>query len=66
MSIIKICTDNSSIAILNGIAYTLELFFTFFPKTLYNNPDNIPGTIFIVLTMFVAYIVVLRYLESET
>lgn len=28
MSIIKICTDNSSIAILNGIAYTLELFFT--------------------------------------
>ena len=48
------------------IFYCSCSFIAFFPKTLYNNPDNIPGTIFIVLTMFVAYIVVLRYLESET
>lgn len=104
-SIIKICTGNSSIAILGGTAIHLGIliflsltiretclkfqekeyekgwwklclipvffycsfsFIAFFPKTLYDNPDNIPGTIFIVLTMFVSYIVVLGYLESET
>ncbi|MCI8281810.1 MAG: GHKL domain-containing protein [Lachnospiraceae bacterium] len=40
-------------------------FIGFFPHTLYENPDNIPGTIFIAITMFVSYIVVLRYLNSE-
>lgn len=38
----------------------------FFPYTLYDNPHNIPGILFIVITMFVSYIVVLRYLETET
>lgn len=41
-------------------------FLAFFPHTLYDNPDNITGTIFFIITMFVSYVVVLRYLESET
>lgn len=41
-------------------------FIAFFPNTLYDNPDNISGIIFFVITMFVSYIVVLRYMESES
>lgn len=41
-------------------------FIAFFPHTLYDNPDNIPGIVFILITMFISYIVVLRYLESES
>lgn len=41
-------------------------FIAFFPNTLFDNPDNIPGILFAVITMFVSYIVVLRYLESES
>lgn len=41
-------------------------FIAFFPNTLFDDPDNIPGTLFAVITMFVSYIVVLRYLESES
>lgn len=41
-------------------------FIGFFPHTLYENPGNIPGTIFIIITMIVSYIVVLRYLKSES
>lgn len=41
-------------------------FIAFFPNTLYDNPDNIPGILFIVITMFVSYAVVIRYLESES
>lgn len=37
----------------------------FFPYTLYDNPSNIPGTIFFIVTMFISYIVALHYLESE-
>ena len=40
-------------------------FTAFFPNTLYDNPDNIPGILFMVITMFVSYAVVIRYLESE-
>lgn len=41
-------------------------FIAFFPHTLHENTDNIPGVIFFLITMFVSYIVVLRYLESES
>lgn len=41
-------------------------FLAFFPHTLYENPDNIPGTIIFIITMFVSYVVVLRYVESES
>ncbi|NBI86607.1 GHKL domain-containing protein [Lachnospiraceae bacterium] len=41
-------------------------FIGFFPYTLYDHPENIPGIIFIVITMFVSYIAVLRYLQSES
>lgn len=40
-------------------------FLAFFPNTLYENPDNIPGTMIFIITMFVSYVVVLRYIESE-
>ncbi len=38
----------------------------FFPYTLDDNPQNIPGVILFLLTMFISYVVVLRYLESES
>lgn len=40
-------------------------FLAFFPNTLYDNPDNIPGVILIMVTMFVSYVTVLRYVQSE-
>ena len=36
----------------------------FFPYTLYEYPQNIPVSIFLMITMLVSYIVVLRYLDS--
>lgn len=41
-------------------------FIAFFPHSLYENPDNIPGSVFFVITMFVSYVVVLRYVQSES
>ena len=41
-------------------------FTAFFPHTLYDNPANIPGILFFIITMFVSYVVVLHYLESES
>lgn len=37
----------------------------FFPYTLYEYPENIPVSIFLMITMLVSYVVVLRYLHSE-
>lgn len=37
----------------------------FFPRTLYEDPENILGILCFVVTMFVSYIVVLQYVESE-
>ncbi|MDE5938497.1 MAG: GHKL domain-containing protein [Lachnospiraceae bacterium] len=38
----------------------------FFPYTLYDHPENILVSIFLMITMLVSYVVVLRYLDSET
>lgn len=38
----------------------------FFPYTLYEYPHNILVSIFLMITMLVSYVVVLRYLHSET
>ncbi len=38
----------------------------FFPYTLYDNPHNILGVLVFILTMFVSYVVVIRYVESES
>lgn len=38
----------------------------FFPNTLYDHPDNILVSILLMLTMLVSYVVVFRYLDSET
>ncbi len=40
-------------------------FVAFFPRTLYENPQNIPGIIFFTITMLVSYVVVLQYIETE-
>ncbi len=45
--------------------YCSVSFIAFFPHTLYDNPDNIIGTVFIIITMFASYIIVLSYIESE-
>lgn len=41
-------------------------FLAFFPCTLDENPRNIPGVIFFIITMIISYVVALRYLESES
>ena len=38
----------------------------FFPITLEDNPQNIPAVLSFIITMFVAYVVVIRYMESES
>ncbi len=38
----------------------------FFPYTLYDNPQNIPGILCMMITMCVSYVVVLRYIESDS
>lgn len=38
----------------------------FFPYTLYEYPNNILVSIFLMITMLVSYVAVLRYLDSET
>ena len=45
--------------------YCSTTFTAFFPRTLDENPGNIVPTIFLISTMFVSYVVVLRYVESE-
>ncbi|MDE6889463.1 MAG: GHKL domain-containing protein [Eubacterium sp.] len=40
-------------------------FVAFFPRTLYEDPQNIPGIIFFTITMLVSYVVVLQYIETE-
>lgn len=37
----------------------------FFPHTLYENPDNILIAVFLMVTMFVSYMVVVHYIYSE-
>lgn len=37
----------------------------FFPYTLYENPENTLGILCFIVTMFVSYIVVFRYIESD-
>ena len=41
-------------------------FLAFFPYTLDENPCNIPGVIFFIITMIISYVVALRYLKSES
>lgn len=41
-------------------------FLAFFPYTLDENPRNIAGVIFFIITMIISYVVALRYLESES
>lgn len=38
----------------------------FFPHTLYEHPENILVSIFLMITMLVSYVVVFRYMDSET
>lgn len=38
----------------------------FFPFTLYDHHENILVSIFLIVTMLVSYVVVMRYLDSET
>lgn len=41
-------------------------FIAFFPYTLYDNPANIMGVIIFIITMFVSYVVVMRYMGSQS
>jgi len=37
----------------------------FFPYTLDDHPENIPGVLMFIIAMFVSYVIVLRYVSSE-
>lgn len=39
--------------------------FTFFPYTLDEHPENIPGVVMFLIAMFVAYVVLMRYVSTE-
>lgn len=41
-------------------------FLAFFPYTIYDHPENSFGLGMFIITMFVSYVVVFRYVESET
>lgn len=45
--------------------YCTFTFIAYFPYTLDQNPRNIPGALFSIITMFVSYVVVIHYIESE-
>lgn len=40
--------------------------FTFFPYTLDDHPENMLGVVMFIITMFVSYVVVLRYMSTES
>lgn len=44
--------------------YCCFSFLAFFPNTLYEHPDNILVAVFLMITMFVSYMIVLHYIES--
>lgn len=46
--------------------YCSFCFIAFFPHTLYENPENILGILCFMITMFVSYVVIIRYLESDS
>lgn len=45
--------------------YCSFCFLAFFPHTLYDNPDNILGILFFIVTMLISYVIALGYMESE-
>ena len=40
--------------------------FTFFPYTLDDHPENMLGVVMFIITMFVSYVVVVRYMSTES
>ncbi len=39
--------------------------FAFFPYTLDDHPDNIPGVVMFIIAMFMSYVIIMRYMSSE-
>ena len=46
--------------------YSSFTFLAYFPNRLYDIPDNILGVGIFIITMFVSYVVILRYIESQS
>lgn len=46
--------------------YTSFTFLAYFPNRLYDIPNNILGVSIFIITMFVSYVVILRYIESQS
>ncbi len=46
--------------------YCSFTFLAYFPNRLYDIPDNILGVGIFIITMFVSYVVILRYVESQS
>ena len=45
--------------------YCTFTFIAYFPYTLDQNPRNIPGALFSIITMFVSYVVVIHYITKK-
>lgn len=54
------------LCLIPAIFYCTFSCFAFFPHTLQEDPHNIPGILCLMITMLVSYVVVLRYIESDS
>lgn len=54
------------LCLIPALFYCSFCFLAFFPYTLDENPKSIPGVLFFIITMFASYVIVFRYVESET
>lgn len=54
------------LCLIPALFYCSFSFLSFFPYTLDENPKSISGVLFLVVTMFASYVIVFRYVESES
>lgn len=59
-------TDWWELCLIPVFFYCSFTFIGIFPNSLYDNPHNILGTLCMMATMCVSYVVVLRYIESDS
>ena len=53
------------LCVIPTLFYCTFCFLAFFPHNLYENPNNIPAVVMLILTMFVFYMVIFKYIENE-
>lgn len=54
------------LCLIPALFYCGIAFLTIFPSTLEENLKNIPGILIFIITMFISYVIVFRYVESDS